>query len=134
MKLRKITTLVIALALVSVVAACGTTEISPDSPSGVSVRFVEAARSKDVKTFKSLLSKKSLQTMDKDSKEAGMATDAMIATMLEQDLFPKGAGSVETRNEKITGERATVEIKGESDKWSENELVKEDGGWKVTLE
>lgn len=61
MKLRRITTLVIALALVSVAAACGTTEISPDSSSGISVRFVEAARSKDVKTFKSLLSKKSLQ-------------------------------------------------------------------------
>jgi hypothetical protein len=58
----------------------------------------------------------------------------MIASLLNQDLFPKGAGEIETRNEKINGDKATVEIKGSDGKWSQNELVKEDGNWKITLE
>lgn len=127
----------LALAFVAIfTAACGSSSNSndPNSPSGVSKRFVEAAQKKDVQTFKSLLSRKSLAGIDKDAKEAGLPTDKMIATLLEQDLFPKGAGDIETRNEKISGDKATVEIKGSNGKWSENDLIKEDGSWKVSLE
>lgn len=136
MNITKYFALTLTLALVAFAAACGSSSASddPNSPSGVSKRFVAAAQAKDVKTFKSLLSRKSIASMEKDAKDANTPLDQMIASLLNQDLFPKGAGEVETRNEKISGETATVEIKGSNDKWSQNELVKEDGNWKISLE
>lgn len=137
MKNARYIALTLTLALVVTATACGgdsATNNDPNSPSGVSKRFVVAARAKDVKTFKSLLSRKSIASMEKDAAEAKMPLDQVIETLLNQDLFPKGAGELETRNEKISGEAATVEIKGSDGKWSQNELVKEDGSWKISLE
>lgn len=130
-KRNAVATLTLAL-IALMVAACGAADSGPDSPSGVSKRFIEAARSKDAKTFKSLLSKKSLESIEKDAKEASMSADEMITKVLGEDLF-KVTGKIETRNEKITGDKATVEIKDDKGKWSENELVKEDGNWKVSI-
>lgn len=138
MKIAKSITLVLALAMVIAATACdsGSSSASndPNSPSGVSKRLVEAAQKKDVQTFKSLLSKGTIAGLNKDAKEAGLPVDNMLSQLLAQDLFPKGAGAIETRNESINGDKATVEIKGVNDKWSQNELVKEDGSWKVTLQ
>lgn len=137
MHIAKHSALALTLALVAFAAACGGSSAAnndPNSPSNVSKRFVAAAQAKDVKTFKSLLAKKSIAAMEKDAKEAGLPLDQMIASLLDQDLFPKGAGEIETRNEEINGDKATVEIKGSNDKWSQNELVREDGNWKITLE
>lgn len=137
MNIAKSIALALTLALVAFAAACGGSSAAsndPNSPSNVSKRFVAAAQSKDVKTFKSMLAKKSVASMEKDAKEANLPLDTMIASLLAQDLFPKGAGEIETRNEEINGDKATVEIKGANDKWSQNELVREDGNWKITLE
>lgn len=136
MNTAKYIALTLTLALVAFAAACGNSAASndPNSPSGVSKRFVAAAQAKDAKTFKSLLSRKSIASMEKDAKEANLPLDQMLASLLNQDLFPKGAGEPELRNEKISGDTATVEIKGSNGKWSQNELVKEDGNWKVSLE
>jgi hypothetical protein len=115
--------------------ACGSTSSNdPNSPSGVTRRFVESARQKDAKTFKSLLSKKSVASVEKDAKEVGISTDQMLAKTLEQNLFPAGSSALETRNEQISGDTATVEFKGGDGKWLQNDLVREDGNWKVTLE
>ncbi len=39
----------------------------------------------------------------------------------------------ETRNEKIDGDRATVEYRSEGDDWDTMDFVKEDGVWKMSL-
>ncbi len=132
MNIKRTAVTTLTFALIAFVAACGAAGSSASSPSGVSKRFIEAARAKDTKSFKALLSKKSLESIEKDAKEASMSPDEMITKMLAQDLF-KGAGEIEVRNEKITGDKATVEIKDNEGKWSENELVKEDGDWKVSI-
>jgi uncharacterized protein YunC (DUF1805 family) len=123
----------IAVALFAV-ACGGSSSNDPNSPSGVTRRFVEAARQKDAKTFKSLLSKKSIASVEKDAKEVGISADQMLTKTLEQNLFPAGSSALETRNEQITGDTATVEFKGGDGKWLQNELVREDSNWKVTLE
>ena len=131
MNIKRTAVATLTFALIAFVAACGATSSSANSPSGVSKRFIEAARAKDTKSFKALLSKKSLESIEKDAKEANMSPDEMITKVLGQDLF-KGGGEIEVRNEKINGDKATVEIKDEQGKWSENELVKEDGNSKVS--
>lgn len=129
--------LTVIFAIVALASACGadSTSTSGDtnSPTSVSRRFVEAARKKDVSSFKSLLSKKSLDTMEKDAKEAGSSADAMIKEFLSQDLF-KGQGELEFRDEQVSGDRATVEFKDTDGKWNKNDLVKENGSWKVSLD
>ena len=129
--------LTVILAIVALASACGQSSATaindPNSPTSVSKKFVEAARKKDVSTFKSLLAKKSLDTMEKDAKEAGTSADAMIKEFLAQDLFA-GQGELEFRNEEISGDRATVEFKDTSGKWNKNDLVKENGAWKVSLD
>jgi hypothetical protein len=129
-------TLATALAFTALFAiACGSAANNDaNSPGGVTKRFVEAARRKDAVTFKSLLSKKSIASVEKDAKAAGLSVEQMIARVLEQDLFPKGSSALEIRNEKISGDTATVEFQGGDGKWLQNELVREDGQWKVTLE
>lgn len=134
--IKQIALFLIFAAFAAVSIACdGAASVSsdPNSPTNVSKRFVEAAKKKDVATFKSLLTKKSVAAMDKDAKEVNSTTDAMLAQLLAQDLF-KTAGEPEFRNEKITGDKATVEFKDTAGKWNENELLKEDGAWKVSLE
>ncbi|HEX8145247.1 MAG TPA: hypothetical protein VF553_21955 [Pyrinomonadaceae bacterium] len=123
----------IAVALFAI-ACGGSSSNDPNSPSGVTRRFVEAARQKDVNTFKSLLSKKSVASVEKDAKEVGISTEQMLAKTLEQNLFPVGPSALETRNEQVSGNTATVEFKGGDGKWLQNELIREDGSWKVTLE
>jgi hypothetical protein len=129
--------LTVVLAIIMLASACGgsstSTTSDSNSPTSVSKRFVEAARKKDISTFKSLLSKKSLDTMEKDAKEAGTSADAMIKEFLAQDLF-SGQGDLEFRNEEINGDRATVEFKDTSGKWNKNDLVRENGAWKVSLD
>lgn len=125
----------IAIAVTLFAIACGgSSSNDPNSPSGVTKRFVEAARQKDANTFKSLLSKKSVASVEKDAKEVGISTEQMLAKTLEQNLFPAGSSALETRNEQISGNTATVEFKAGDGKWLQNELVREDGSWKVALE
>ncbi|CAN5405895.1 hypothetical protein BH20ACI2_BH20ACI2_09370 [soil metagenome] len=44
------------------------------------------------------------------------------------------APTAEVRNEKITGDRATIEYLDEYGNWSPMEFVKEDGVWTLTIE
>ncbi len=137
MNIAKNIALALTLALVAFAAACGGSSAAnndPNSPTGVSKRFIAAAQAKDPKAFKSLLAKQSIASMEKDAQEAGLPLDQMLVSLLNQDLYPKGAVETETRNEAIKGDRATVEIKGSDGKWAQNELVREDGNWKITLE
>ena len=70
--------------------------------------------------------------MEKDAKESSTSADAMINEFFKQDMF-RGQGELEFRNEQINGERATVELKDTKGEWSKNDLVKENGAWKVSL-
>lgn len=131
----------IALLLTLVVAAFGiacdtaTGGNDPNSPSGVTKRFVKAAQTRNTQEYKSVMSKKSLASMEKDAKEVEMTTDQLIAAALKEDMFGKSSDKeIETRSESISGERATVQFKDGNGKWLENDLVKEDGNWKVTVE
>jgi hypothetical protein len=107
-------------------------EPSKDSPIGVLKTFTDAKNNKDVETMKQTLSKGTLDTIA-DVAEGDNST-------VEEHLKKANATPLnkpemsETRNEKITGETATVEIKRSSaDKWRTLTFVKEDNRWKMDL-
>lgn len=84
---------------------------------------------KDAQGLKKVLSKEILEFFTEMGKVEKKSLDQML-----EDLAQKPQASVpETRNEKITGDRAILEFKDDKGEWSEMDFVKEDGGWKLTL-
>ena len=84
--------------------------------------------------MKSTLSKTSLAMMEASAKQQQLTVDKMIASDLENpaakiDKMP------ETRNEKITGDNATLELHNEdANRWDTMYFVKENGVWKIALD
>jgi hypothetical protein len=104
------------------------------SPTASFKSFFEAQQKKDVAGMKKMLSKTSLTIMEKSAKEQGVTLDKMIEGQLENpsartDKIP------ESRNEKINGDNATLELLNEDTKqWDTMYFVKEDGIWKIALD
>ena len=55
--------------------------------------------------------------------------DQVLALLVEQPQ----AAAAETRNQRISGDRAVLEFKDASGKWLPMDFVKEDGSWKMAL-
>ena len=104
------------------------------SPTATFKTFFDAQKKKDVAGMKQTLSKTSLAMMEASAKEQGVTLDKMIQGQLENpsskmDKMP------DTRNEKITGDSATLELHNEDTKnWDTMYFVKEDGAWKIALD
>jgi hypothetical protein len=130
MKIRRIG--VIACALAVALAASGCSMLGGSSPTATFKNFFEASKKKDPAAMKKTLSKGSLDMFDRIAKEQNKTTDDMLK---EVDKDGKKESVPETRNEKITGETATLEIKNEkTGKWDTLPFVKEDKEWKIAFD
>ena len=111
-------------------AACKSTP----TPSATFKTYFEAQKKKDVAGMKQTLSKTSLAMMERSAKQTQLTLDKMIEKQLENpsstiDKMP------ETRNEKIDGDNATLELHNEdANRWDTMYFVKEDGAWKIALD
>lgn len=130
----------ISLALVAVCAfAAGCAQIqnlvSQGSPTQTMKNFVEATQKKDVEGVKKSLSSGSLKMMEGLAKMQGKTLDQ---TIQEGDTTGNGNSfekMPETRNEKIEGDSATLEVKDEkSGEWNTLYFVKENNDWKIALD
>jgi hypothetical protein len=126
--------LVLSLLAVVFFAGCGANQqtappTSAESPSRVLQRYVEASQKGDIATMKSLLSKSSLRFIE----EKGRPMNVTVDDVLRRETEVKLPGGVETRNERIEGDAATVDVKnplsGEFD--LRYPFVREDGAWKL---
>jgi nitrogen fixation protein len=90
--------------------------------------YYEALKKKDDALLKSVLSASFIKEIEqgmKEEKKTGMA-----AYMAETD---RTEPAVEVRNEKITGDKGTAELKGGSYvNWSTINFINEGGKWKLT--
>jgi hypothetical protein len=123
--------LVAVAALVFAVVACNLTS---SSPTATFKAFYEAQKKKDVPAMKKTLSKGSLDMIEKAAKATNKSTD----DALKEGFESPGAKSdkmPETRNEKIDGDSATLEVQDEeTKKWSKVYFVKEEKEWKIALD
>ncbi|MEO6393437.1 MAG: hypothetical protein ABIP75_16430 [Pyrinomonadaceae bacterium] len=130
MKRSGILTSVVALAcVVLVVAGCGLF----GSPTATYKAYYEAAKKKDATALKKSLSKGTLDLLEKAAK----AQDKSMDDLLKDDSFSKDLPDKlpESRNEKIDGDTATLEIKEQkSGDWITMPFVKEDGSWKLAID
>jgi hypothetical protein len=115
--------------VVMVVSACS---LFRSSPTATFKKFFEASKKKDVPGIRKTLSKGSLEMFDKFAKQQNKTMDEMLKDV---DKDSKTETMPETRNEKIDGETATLEIKNEkTGKWDSLPFVKEEGEWKIAFD
>jgi Domain of unknown function (DUF4878) len=129
MNTRKMTTLVVALvALALAAAACS--KGAGSTPTATAKAFYDAAKARDVQAIKNTMSKGSLEMMEK---LAQMQNKSLDEALKEPSASPPPT-NFEARNETITGDSATLEVKDEKGSWDKIPFVKEDGQWKIALD
>ena len=104
------------------IAACGN---KASSPTEGFKAFYDAAKKKDAGAMKKTISKRLLTELEAEAKRENKPFDEFLVSVRLPDAMP------ETRNEKIEGDTATLEVKGERDNWRSTKFVKEDGEWKL---
>jgi hypothetical protein len=112
--------------------ATKTAAVKQSTPSEAGESFYNAVKAKDKAAFKSLMSKDSLEILNAAAQQKKMTVD----DLLDKEFFVNAAMPAQfgQRNEKITGDKATTEMKDDKGEWSPMTFVKEAGAWKVSLE
>lgn len=93
--------------------------------------FTVAAFNKDVETVKQSISKESLKFIEASAKQQNKTVAELLTGGAVQETERK---IPEVRNEKIEGDRATIEVKNELGIYNKIPLVKENGEWKIALD
>lgn len=116
----------------SVQQSTSPTDSAAVSPTEVFRAQNEANRKKDAAAMKQNLSKDSLAMLEKAAQEEKMTVDQLLIIDNEEG---DDVQNFETRNEKIDGNNATVEIRTAADEdWTTMPFVKEDGRWKIAMD
>lgn len=127
MKIRQATALLIAALVAVASASCGK---KASTPTELFKSFYTAAKNKDVDGLKSMMSKEALADTEREARKRGQSLDDFLAG--QGQYFPPNMPEI--RNEKIEGDKATLEFKREgAANWSTVRFVKEDGEWKVNF-
>jgi hypothetical protein len=131
MKIRQTIALaMMALLSLALIAACGSKKSA--TPTEAMKNFYEAVKKKDASAVKAMMSKESLKGIEEDAKRKNKSVDEELQLDMMASMF--GPNPPEIRNEKIEGDKGTVEFKTEkSPNWSTATFVKEDGDWKASF-
>ena len=106
--------------------ACG--EKKPATPVETFMTYVKAIKTKDVKTMKLLLSNATIKMHEQEAKAQNTTLDEIVK---RETLVAQGQKSVDYRDEKINGEKATLQVKNSYGSWETMPFVREDGVWKI---
>lgn len=106
--------------------SCGSRE--PATPVETFKTYVRALKAKDVKSIKTLLSESTMTMHEEQAKAQRTSVDEVI---LRETLIGPDQTTVEFRNEKIDGERATIEVKNAFGSWETVPFVFEKGQWRI---
>ncbi|MEQ1642973.1 MAG: hypothetical protein ABL959_05970, partial [Pyrinomonadaceae bacterium] len=90
--------------------------------------YVKAIKAKDTATMKVLLSKATLAMHEKEAKSQNVSIDEIVK---RETLFSETQKSVEFKDEKIEGDKATLKVKNSYGSWEMVPFVREDGAWKI---
>jgi hypothetical protein len=122
----KITVFTFIFTLALFLIACG--EQKPSTPLETFKAYTKAIKQKDTTTMKLLLSDASIKMHRQEAKAQNLNLDDIIK---RQTLFSESQKSVEHRNEKIEGDRASLEVKNSFGVWETVPFVKEENVWKI---
>ena len=115
-----------AVALIVIGASSDGVPAAQSSPTVAMKAYYEAARKKDFAALKNLLSEEYVKELSK----SGLPFERLMASATER--VPPAMP--EMRNEKIDGERATLEVLNhETKRWETFVFVRQRGAWKLAL-
>ena len=113
--------------LVAISAACfGVREQA--TPLETFKTYVKAYKTKDTTTMKLLLSNATIKMHEQEAKAQGTTVDEIVK---RETLFNDSQRSIEYRDEKIEGDKATIRVKNSFGSWETVPFVREDGVWKI---
>ncbi|HEX6124566.1 MAG TPA: DUF2950 family protein [Pyrinomonadaceae bacterium] len=119
--------LLIALFAVLFLAGCAR-EDKPDTPVETFKTYITAVKKKNTTQMKQLLSSESIKMHEQEAKAQNITLDDVVK---RETLFSEGQKVVEFRNEKVEGEKATLEVKNSFGMWETIPFVREDSEWKI---
>jgi hypothetical protein len=117
---------ILIVSLISFAVSCAASE--PVSPLQTFKTYTKAIKAKDITTMKLLLSSATIKMHEKEAKAQGVTVDDIVK---RETLFSENQKSVEFKNEKIDGEKATLQVKNSYGSWETVPFVREDGVWKI---
>jgi hypothetical protein len=123
--------LILTLALAAL-SATGCQKSPSESPGATFQAFYEALKNKDVEAYKKTVSKDTLRILERRAQDMNRSLDSYIKLDMEKPTRTL-PDKLETRNQKIEGDRATLEVKNTEGSWNTVPFVKEDGQWKISL-
>ena len=109
------------------VSSCAS-ESKPDTPLESFKAYVNAVKQKDTTKMKLLLSSESIKMHEQEAKAQNVTLDDIVK---RETLFTEGQKTVEFRDQKIEGDKATLEVKNSFGAWETVPFVREDDGWKI---
>jgi len=90
--------------------------------------YTQAIKKKDTTAMKLLLSDASIKMAEKEAKAQGRMLDDVIKN---ETLFSESQTSLKFRNEKIDGDKATIEVQNSFGSWDKVPFIREEGVWKI---
>ena len=117
----------IILILTAAFFACAGEE-KPDTPLETLKAYTNAIKQKDTTTMKLLLSDASIKMDEAEAKSRGVTLDEVVK---RETLFDPTQKAVDFRNEKIEGDKATIEMKDSYNTWNIVPFIRENGKWKI---
>lgn len=110
-----------------------TTSSSLSTPTKTFMAFYEASKNKNVPAVMATLSKDSVDVLTAEAKKQNKTLEVALTESLKTSDVPTTAP--ETRNEKIDGDKATLEVKDDkvADKWDTFNFARENGEWKIKI-
>src|SRR5215218_9328840 len=115
------------ISIAAFIVACSS-ESRPDTPIESFKTYVNAVKQKNTTKMKLLLSSESIKMHEQEAKAQNVTLDDVVR---RETLFTEGQKTVEFRDEKIDGEKATLEVKNSFDRWETVPFLREDGTWKI---
>jgi hypothetical protein len=118
----------ILITLLSGMLACSSSESKPETPIETFKTYTKAIKAKDVATMKLLLSDATMKMNEEEARARGIPVDEVVKN---ETLFADHQKTVKMRNEKIEGDKATLEVENTFGTWETVPFIKEDGVWKI---
>jgi len=117
----------IVLVLAGLLFACADAA-KPSTPLNTLEAYTKAIKKKDTTTMKLLLSDASIKMAVQEAKAQNVTLDEIVK---RETLFGENQRTVKFRNEKIDGDKATIEMLDSFDSWNTVPFVREEGVWKI---
>ncbi|MBD0325461.1 MAG: DUF4878 domain-containing protein [Pyrinomonadaceae bacterium] len=108
------------------------TSSSGGTPTESFKALYDAFKNKDVAALKKTVASADIRDMEESVKKQGKTLDDFLKSLVE-DPSAAPPATLETRNETINGDKATLEVKDKRGGWDKVSFIKEGGEWKVRL-